>query len=71
MDENWVKVYSSRSLTSAEIIKSMLLENDLDAVLLNKLDSSYLAFGQAEVYVNSKNEEVAKKLIEQDFQANE
>jgi hypothetical protein len=71
MDENWVKVYSSRSLASAEIIKSMLLENDLDAVLLNKLDSSYLAFGQAEVYVNSKNEEVAKKLIEQDFQANE
>ncbi len=71
MDENWVKVYSSRSLASAEIIKSMLLENDLDAVLLNKLDSSYLAFGQAEVYVNSKNEEVAKKLIEQDFQVNE
>jgi len=71
MDENWVKVYSSRSLASAEIIKSMLLENDLDAVLLNKLDSSYLAFGQAEVYVNSMNEEVAKKLIEQDFQANE
>ncbi|MBK9478659.1 MAG: DUF2007 domain-containing protein [Bacteroidetes bacterium] len=71
MDENWVKVYSSRSLASAEIIKSMLLENDLDAVLLNKLDSSYLAFGQAEVYVNSMHEEVAKKLIEQDFQANE
>ncbi|HRH01434.1 MAG TPA: DUF2007 domain-containing protein [Bacteroidia bacterium] len=71
MDENWIKVYSSRSLASAEIIKSMLLENDLDAVLLNKLDSSYLAFGQAEVYVNSKDEEAAKKLIEQDFQENE
>ncbi|MBL0047794.1 MAG: DUF2007 domain-containing protein [Bacteroidetes bacterium] len=66
MDENWVKVFSSSFLAQAEINKAMLIENDVAAVVLNKLDSSYLAFGQAEIYVHPDNELRAKQLLEQE-----
>ena len=71
MEENWVKVFSSSFLAQAEINKAMLIENDVDAVVLNKLDSSYLAFGQAEIYVHPDNESAAKRLLEQDIQTDE
>jgi hypothetical protein len=71
MDENWVKIFSTSFLAQAEIIKAMLLENDVDAVVLNKLDSSYLAFGQAEVYVNAINAEEAKRLIDLEVKSDE
>ncbi len=68
MNETWVKVYSSSFLAQAEINKAMLLENEVDAVVMNKLDSSYLAFGQAEIYVHPDDAERAKTLLEQDVQ---
>ena len=68
MHENWVKVFSSSFLAQAEINKAMLLENEVDAVVMNKLDSSYLAFGQAEIYVHPDNEIRAKQLLEQEVQ---
>ena len=39
MEENWVKVFSTSFLAQAEINKAMLIENEVDAVVLNKLDS--------------------------------
>ncbi len=71
MNEKWVKVYSSSFLAQAEIYKAMLIENDVDAVVVNKLDSAYLVFGQAEIYVQPDNEERAKQLIEQEIKSDE
>ncbi len=71
MDSNWVKVFSTSFLAQAEIIKAMLIENEVDAVVLNKLDSSYLAFGQAEVYVHPSNEAEALRLIQQEVKSDE
>lgn len=71
MNENWVKVFSTSFLAQAEIYKAMLIENDVDAVVVNKLDSAYLVFGQAEVYVQAENESRAKELIENDLRTDE
>ena len=71
MDENWVKVFSTSFLAQAEINKAMLIENEVDAVVMNKLDSSYLAFGVAEIYVHPDNAIAAKRLLEQDVQSDE
>lgn len=63
MENNWFLVYSSDKPWQAEIVKQVLIENNIEAVVINKNDSSYLAFGEAEVYVNEENAEEAKKLI--------
>jgi hypothetical protein len=71
MEETWVKIYSSLFLAQVEIKKAMLIENEIDAVVLNKLDSSYLAFGQAELYVHPSNEKEAQRLLELEIETDE
>ena len=65
MEKNWVKIYTSPNFYRAEIIKQMLTEHQIDAVLLNKQDSSYLNFGNAEVWVHQENFSNAIELISQ------
>lgn len=65
MEKNWVKIYTSPNFYRAEIIKQMLNENDVGAVLINKKDSSYNAFGNVEVWVHEENFSTAIELINQ------
>ena len=58
-----VKLLSTNNPNTAEITKQMLEENNINVVLLNKQDSSYLMFGQIELYVNEKQLEKASALI--------
>jgi uncharacterized protein len=60
--DDWVIVYLTSSVSTAEIVKGNLIGNDIDAVIINKKDSSYLV-GQVEVYVKPADEEAALKLI--------
>ena len=53
MNNDWVKVYSTTDIFKAEIIKQMLLSNDIEAVVMNQKDSSY-HFGFAEIYKRYK-----------------
>lgn len=48
--ERWECLYASKLLYKAEILKSLLEENDIQAVIINKQDSAYL-FGDIEVFV--------------------
>ncbi|MEC5147882.1 DUF2007 domain-containing protein [Chitinophaga sp. 212800010-3] len=65
MEKDWVKVFASNSPFEAEVVKGMLLENGVTAVLLNRQSSSYNIGlpGQAELYVHQSNEQTAKDLI--------
>lgn len=62
MENNWIKVRTYTQAFEAEIVKQMLEENGIAAVLLNKQDSSYL-FGKIELYVNQQDEAMAAVLI--------
>ncbi len=59
-----VKILSTDNPNKAEIIKQMLQENNINVVLLNKQDSSYLMFGSIELYVQREQLEQAKKLLQ-------
>ncbi|MBE0647319.1 MAG: DUF2007 domain-containing protein [Bacteroidales bacterium] len=48
--ERWECLYGSKFLYKAEILKSLLEENDIQSVIINKQDSAY-HFGDIEVYV--------------------
>ena len=61
--EGWFKLYSTKNYAEANILKGMLEENNIRAVILNKLDSSYLAFGDIELYVPAHLKDVAIHLM--------
>ena len=48
--EDWVKVYSSNQVFKVELMKGILENNGMDAVIINRQDSSYLSFGEIELY---------------------
>jgi len=62
MEKNWVKIYRSANFYQSEIVKQMLLQHDIEAVLLNKQDSSY-RFGNVEVYVHQEDFDQAIELL--------
>jgi hypothetical protein len=65
MEKDWVKVFGSNISFEAEIVKGMLLENEIEAVVVNRQDSSFVQMlpGMDEVYVHNSNEAKAKELI--------
>ena len=65
MDKNWETIYSTDQLYIAELAKQMLHDNGIEAVVVNKRDSTYNTFGDIEVYVNRDNVIRALKLIKE------
>jgi hypothetical protein len=61
---DWFKLYITRNYAEAAIIKGMLEENNVPVFILNKQDSSYLAFGEIELYVPSHLMDIAKQLLD-------
>jgi hypothetical protein len=61
---DWFKLYTTRNYAEANIIKGMLEENNITVVILNKLDSSYLSFGEIELYVPTHLKDIAKQLLD-------
>ena len=64
MEQDWKKIKVYTNAVEAEIVKQMLEERGIPAIVLNKQDSSYLVFGKIELYVNQQDEEQAIMLID-------
>ena len=62
VDKNWVKIYSTAAHYKAELIRGLLMENDINCVVINKKDSSYL-FGEIELYVMPDDVIQAKHIL--------
>jgi hypothetical protein len=62
MFDNWIVIYSSAQLYEAEMVRSILAENGIECVTMNKKDSTY-GFGEIEVYVPTTEAFNAKQLI--------
>ena len=63
MNKDWIKIYSTGVNYKAELLKGLLFENNIEAVILNKKDSSY-GFGELELYVSSDDVIKAKHVID-------
>ena len=61
--DSWVMIFNCAARYQAEILKSLLEDENINSVIINKQDSSYLSFGEIELYV--KNDDVlrAKQII--------
>jgi hypothetical protein len=62
MSDNWVEVYSTSQLYEAELIKSIMEDNEIECVIMNKQDSVY-QFGDIEICVPTESILKAKQLI--------
>jgi hypothetical protein len=60
---DWKKVYSSTQLSVASIVAGLLIEQDIQANVLNKIDSSYVFLGEVEVYVPASDYEKALTIV--------
>jgi hypothetical protein len=63
MEKNWTLVYTTNKSHQAELIRTVLEDNDIECVIFNKKDSSYNSFGELEIYVNIECSEKASELI--------
>lgn len=61
--QSWQKIYATRNPAEASIIQGMLEENNIAVQIMNKQDSSYLNFGDIELYVPAVLAETARQLV--------
>jgi hypothetical protein len=61
--EAWELIFSTAMPYQAEILKSLLEEENIISVIINKQDSSYLTFGEIELYVKQDDVLRAKQII--------
>ncbi|MEI8047325.1 MAG: DUF2007 domain-containing protein [Bacteroidota bacterium] len=64
MYDNWESVYSTNQSYDAEMIKTMMADNDIECVIMNKQDSTY-GIGEIELYVLAEDIIKAKQLIQE------
>jgi hypothetical protein len=68
MEKGWVKIYTCSDSFKAAIIQSMLKENSIEVIEINKKDSSYLNFGEVELYIHpSQFDEAIELIIQQEL----
>lgn len=64
MEKDWVMIYTATDELTIEMVKQILEENSIEAVVFNKKDRAYL-FGDMELYVNRDSVIRAKSVIKE------
>lgn len=62
--DNWSKVFESMDLQYTELLKSLLISEGIEAVSMNKKDSSNIIFGTVSLYVPAEMEQKALAIIQ-------
>jgi hypothetical protein len=66
MEKGWEKILETSNELRIEIARQILEENDIEAIILNKKDSSY-QIGDIELYVN-RDDIIKAKLVLKDLE---
>lgn len=62
MKQNWIKIYTSNDFYKSELVKQALIDNEIDAVIMNKQGFPY-QIGEVEVYINGLHFQQAIEII--------
>jgi hypothetical protein len=65
MEKGWQRIYFSDKPHLIEIAKAILKDNQIESVIVDKRDSSYITIGEMELYVKDNDIILAKFLLEQ------
>lgn len=64
MEQGWVKIYTSPDFFKSEIVRQVLTDHELSAILINKQGFPY-RIGEVEVYIHPDNFQQAIEIIVQ------
>jgi len=65
LEKNWSLIFTTTESFQAAILKGKLEENNIPVFVLNKEDSSFLNFGDIEVYVPNQFKDAATGLLKE------
>ena len=54
MEADWVKVYTSADFFKSELVRQVLIDHEIDAIIINKQGFPY-RIGEVEVYIHDSN----------------
>ena len=61
--KKWSILKTSNQVFELEMMKGFLIENGINAIVMNKQDSSYQMFGDGELLVKEEDVKRAKELL--------
>lgn len=62
MEQDWVKIYTSDDFYRSEVVRQVLAEYEIEAILMDKQGFPY-RIGEVEVYIHQKDFNRAIELI--------
>jgi hypothetical protein len=63
MEKGWEKVYFTGDEITATMARDLLTESGINSVIMNHKDSTYLSFGDVELYVEEKDKQEALTIL--------
>jgi hypothetical protein len=64
MEKGWINVYITNDEYLISIAKDLLHNSGIESVVINHKDSSYVCWGEAELYVRDEDEQQAAEILE-------
>lgn len=55
MEKNWIVVFTDNFLPKVELVKSMLLQHNIPAIIFNQQDTAHRTFGEISLLVDRAN----------------
>ena len=65
--ENWVSVHTTANEFEAGIIKGLLENEGISAVVLNRKDSAYVFLGEINIMVSAHDQVRAEQIIKEQY----
>lgn len=62
MEAGWIKIYTSSDFFKSELVRQVLTDHEMDAILLNKQGFPY-RLGEVEVYIHEDHFQKALEII--------
>lgn len=62
MEQGWVKIYTSDDFFKSELVRQVIIDHEMEAIILNKQGFPY-RIGEVEVYIHEDNFQKALEII--------
>ncbi|MCF8451975.1 MAG: DUF2007 domain-containing protein [Pedobacter sp.] len=62
MEAGWVKIYTSADFFKSELVRQVLIDHEIEAIIINKQGFPY-RIGEVEVYINEDDFQKALEII--------
>lgn len=62
MEAGWIKIYTSFDFFKSEMVRQVLIDREIEAIILNKQGFPY-QIGEVEVYIHENNFQRALEII--------